>query len=311
MHGKVRPVMIFSRNSHTVLSQRTKGAICFLCLFDGLKTFSIRQLARKPRTICQKPLITFDPSFFAPSSTKALNQEYINSLGVSVEIFVDPSITDVSSILKMKCIPSNPPQRMVLHYYGHGCLPPTQDGNLFFFSDNKNSYQIIHISNFIKQCSCPLCLIFDCPQAGNLYQHLLNQNDFFAFFSCNSNEELPISIDAPMDLFSSCLLSPYQTAIWFHARQHLSFFDSFSNDEHNLDFNNYSNFSNFSNFSNIERNKTNNNFPFNENFNNNYNHFGSNIKFNFNNNYTNNFNQFNQFNNFNNFNSNFNNNVFD
>ena len=58
---------------------KTKYSISFLCLFDGLRTPSIRRLVRKPNMLCDKPLLTFDPSFYAPSSKSAMKEIYRNS----------------------------------------------------------------------------------------------------------------------------------------------------------------------------------------------------------------------------------------
>ena len=49
--------------------------------------------------------------------------------------------------------------------------------------------------------------------------------DMFGFFACAADEGLPLSTDAPMDLFSSCLLNPYHTAIWWHNNRHASLFE--------------------------------------------------------------------------------------
>ena len=81
------------------------------------------------------------------------------------------------------------------------------------------------IINLIHSCACPLAFIFDCPAAAVLSTHLKTQRDIFAFFSCAADEKLPLSTDAPMDLFSSCLLTPYDTAIWWHMQRHSTVYD--------------------------------------------------------------------------------------
>ncbi|KAH0793461.1 regulatory-associated protein of mTOR isoform X1 [Histomonas meleagridis] len=206
------------------MSQKTKYAICFLCLFDGLRTPSIRRLVRKPRTICGHPLLTFDPSFYSPSSKQALKNQYSRYVYCPCEITVDPSVETVIELLK-KHASSLPPQNVILHYYGHGCHPPTSDGYLFFFSENRSRYKPIKIQNIINTCSCPLCFILDCPFAAVLAPHLSTRPNIFAFMACSSSEYLPLSTDCPMDLFSSCLLSPFETALSFHMRQHNSIYN--------------------------------------------------------------------------------------
>lgn len=216
-----------SSQSKTSLQQtiihKTKFALCFLCLFDGLRTPSIRRLVRKPRTICKKPLLTFDPSFYAPSSSQALHNIYGRTMSVPCDITVDPSVQTVLTELK-KHGTSIPPYRLLIHYYGHGCYAPTSD-SLFFFSDDRARYKPMKIINLIHSCACPLAFIFDCPAAAVLSTHLKTQRDIFAFFSCAADEKLPLSTDAPMDLFSSCLLTPYDTAIWWHMQRHSTVYD--------------------------------------------------------------------------------------
>ncbi|KAK8882111.1 hypothetical protein M9Y10_044751 [Tritrichomonas musculus] len=205
------------------VAQKTKFALCFLCLFDGLRTPSIRRLVRKPRTICKKPLLTFDPSFYAPSSRQALLDIYNHNMGCPCDIKVDPSVQTVLAELKQHGT-SIPPHRLLIHYYGHGCYAPSAD-SVFFFSDDRARYKPLKIINLIHSCACPLAFIFDCPAAAVLAPSLKTQKDMFAFFSCAADETLPLSTDAPMDLFSSCLLMPYDTAIWWHMQHHSTVYD--------------------------------------------------------------------------------------
>lgn len=197
---------------------KTKYALCFLCLFDGLRTPSIRRLVRKARTICQKPLVTFDPSCFAPSSITALQDVYKDTLNCPCEITVDPSIQTVVAQLR-RFGTSMPPQRLLIHYYGQGSHIP-DDGVVYFFSEDHSRYKPLKISNLLNNVSCPLSMIFECSKAAILLKHLEKHSDLFAFFSCGADEFLPLSTDAEMDLFSSCLLSPFQTALRWHMQRH-------------------------------------------------------------------------------------------
>ncbi|OHS94815.1 hypothetical protein TRFO_39004 [Tritrichomonas foetus] len=203
---------------------RTKCAFCFLCLFDGLRTPSIRRLIRKPRTVCRKPLLTFDPSFYAPSSTEALQDLYRNSLNCPCSISVDPPVQTVINLLEPKEA-VNINQRVLIHYFGQGCHAPTTDGSLYFFSEDRSRYKPMKIFNIINKCRSPICFIFDCSSAAALKSQLKSQKDIFAFFACDTDEGLPLSTDAPMDLFSSCLISSYDTAIWWHMQRHSTVYD--------------------------------------------------------------------------------------
>lgn len=222
MRPIVNKTLSFNRNPQNIQSSpppsRTKLALAFLCLFDGLRTPSIRRLVRKPRTIAMKPLLTFDPSFYAPSSKNALQNIYLKTINCPCEIAVDPSVQIVLNLLR-KHATSVSSQRVILHYYGHGCHPPLADGCLFFFTDDRAKYKPIKIQNIVNACTCPLCIILDCPFAGILLQHINIRPNIFAFLASSSSEPLPLSTDVPMDIFSSCLLSPFETALFWRNRQ--------------------------------------------------------------------------------------------
>ncbi|EAY16683.1 hypothetical protein TVAG_066880 [Trichomonas vaginalis G3] len=198
---------------------KTKSAICFLCLFDGLRIPSIRRLVRKPQNICDRPLLTFDPTYYAPDSSKAIQEMYNNALKCPCDFAVDPSAQTVLTLLRKHCS-SMPPQRILLHYFGSGCHPPSDDGNLFFFSDDRSRYKPIKVANLLNSCNCPICAIIDAPSAGSLYRAFQCRQDVFAFLACGPGELLPVSTDAPLDIFSSCLLCPYDIALWFYHRHH-------------------------------------------------------------------------------------------
>ncbi|OHS94894.1 hypothetical protein TRFO_10838 [Tritrichomonas foetus] len=201
---------------------KTKTVVSFLCLFDGLRTPSIRRLVRKPRTICNNPLLTYDPSFYAPSSTKALSDLYMTSINCSCEIAVDPSVQTVLELLR-KHATSIPPHRVLLHYFGHGCYEPTES-NLYFFSDDRLRYKPFKISNLLHSCACPIVIVLDCPKAAILSKMLATKRDTFAFFACAANEKLPSSTSAPLDIFSSCLFQPFTIAMWYHQQNNCNIF---------------------------------------------------------------------------------------
>ena len=211
------------KDKEPVLPTKTKGALCFLCLFDGLRTPTIRRLSRKPRTICNKPLLTFDPTVFAPASQNAIQDLYITQLKCPAEMVVDPPVKDAVEMIR-RVGQSGPPDRVIIHYYGQGCNPPNSDGSIFFFSDDRLRYKPIKIDVLRKNYVGPICAIIDSPNAGVLAPYF-NQPETIAFFACSENEQLPISTDAPWDLFSSCLLAPFTTALWWHSRRHSCVFD--------------------------------------------------------------------------------------
>lgn len=198
-------------------SVRTRFAICLLCLFDGLRMPSIRKLSRKPLYVFNEPLLTLNPTCFAPKSKSAVHDIYIRNMEIMSEMSIDPTISNIDQLLKVYC--SNySHERVILHYLGQGSLPPTREGMFYVFNDNRTAYKAIKVSNLLERVKSPLCAIFDCSKSGLLAPHFEGKFDVFCFFSCSRNETLHVSTDTPWDLFSNCLLSPYDTAIWWHLR---------------------------------------------------------------------------------------------
>lgn len=204
-------------------AEKTKSAICFLCLFHGLRVPSIRRLVRKPYTFCDVPVSTFNPAFFSPDAEDTLTQLYGRLFTGKCDCLIDPSVEQVmSSLSRQSHVTQN--QRVILHYFGYGCCPPGNDGSLYFFNDSRTKYYSMQVSNFIGNCYAPQMLIFDCNNAGALYKSVLaakeaKRLDLMALFSCSAGEDLPAAADLPMDLFSMCLLHPYKMARWWHERQ--------------------------------------------------------------------------------------------
>lgn len=198
---------------------RSKRVISLLCVFDGLRTPSIQRLVRKPQTICQHPLISFDPTCYSPAAQRAFPELYRRTFGSTCQsaIAVDPTINAVTALLGSEA--AAPHSRVLIHFCGHGTHAPTRSG-LFFFTEDRKRYKPYKMQSFLSLCVSSPCFIFDCPSAGVLQPLVSERRDAFAFFACRDGEELPYSTHTPMDLFSSCLLSPFETAVWWHSQRH-------------------------------------------------------------------------------------------
>lgn len=203
---------------------KTQSAVCLLCLFDGLRSQSIRRLVRRPFTVCSKPFLIFDPSFYSPSSEREFADLYSSSINCPCEVAVDPSVSTVTSLLR-KHSSTIPPQRIIVHIMGQGTHIPSAEGDFYFFTDSRERYKPMKIANILSICTCPVTFIFDCSNASALKIHLLNRKDVFAFFATATAENLYISSDAPLDLFTSCLFRHFETAFWWNYQGHRSIFD--------------------------------------------------------------------------------------
>lgn len=203
---------------------KTQSAVCLLCLFDGLRSQSIRRLVRRPLTVCAKPFLIYDPSFYSPSSEREFSDLYSSSINCPCEVAVDPSVSTVTSLLR-KHASTIPPQRIIVHIMGQGTHIPSAEGDFYFFTDSRERYKPMKISSILSICTCPVTFIFDCSNASALKIHLVNRKDVFAFFATATAENLYISSDAPLDLFTSCLFRHFETAFWWNYQGHRSIFD--------------------------------------------------------------------------------------
>lgn len=192
----------------------TKHAFCFLCLFGGNKIPSIRRLTRKPRSVCDRSLYTFFPQVFPPSSLNLLHKLYLDAIKCQITIRVDPTSDVVYELIGNYS--KNNKSRLIFHYFGQGSPAPTEDE---IYLSAGETPQSLRVSKMLFEYKSPLCVIMDCANASvGLKQFQVNK-DIFCFFACSQNEQLPISTDAPMDIFSRCLLAPFETSIWWHLRR--------------------------------------------------------------------------------------------
>ena len=129
---------------------------------------------------------------------------------------IDPSVSTVLSLLKKHSY-GIPPERVIFHYYGQGCHEPTSEGDLFFFSDDRNQCKSLKLTSICSVCASNLCFVFDCNSAGSLAPLIRNGSSNYAFFATRKGERLPVSENVPLDLFSCCLCNHLETGMWWHA----------------------------------------------------------------------------------------------
>lgn len=228
------------RRRHTCVGNITfdppqsHAAYVFLCLFDGFRIPSIRRLTRRPQTICFNPLINYDPSLFAPATTNAINARYQELLHCSCQSLIDPTTREVTAQIA-KTAGRSPNDRVIIHYFGQGSLPPKLNGSLYFFDANRSSYRGLSMSTVIGANTAPVCLIVDVSSAGNLIpaiQQIINEEDrdIIAFMACASDEKLPSAPSLPLDILSCSILFGIDSALWLHLNRDVfsDNFESFS-----------------------------------------------------------------------------------
>ena len=202
-----------------------------MCLFDGFRLPSIRRLTRKPQTICFSPLVNYDPSF-APV-TDTIYNIYMELLTrarrgrdtqeLSCVQAIDPTTREVGDMLS-KVMHRSLNERIIIHYFGQGSLPPS-NGQLYFFNSQHNNYRKMPLESVVGSSASPVILIIDVDNAGSLAKYIEELNhkgqNIVAFMSCSEDEKLPAAPSLPLDILSSSILLPLESAIWFHSVKNL------------------------------------------------------------------------------------------
>ncbi|OHT04388.1 hypothetical protein TRFO_28089 [Tritrichomonas foetus] len=218
--GKRRNTMPMDIWESVNVKTTTQCSIIFLCLFDGLRIPTIRRLSRKPQTICFEPLNNFDPSLYSPTTTNIFTSRYQNQLHIpSTSVIIDPTIPEVQSVIRTVANRTSR-ERAILHYYGMGSHEPSSDGKMYFFDKTRTSYRSLTVTRLLESSESPITMIIDCGSAGALrapLEKLSANRDIVAFFSCADGENLPSATNMPLDILSSSILDPLESAIWFHS----------------------------------------------------------------------------------------------
>lgn len=203
--------------------ERMKGnevneALSFMCIFNGLRVPQIRRFERSQKQISFIPLKKLDPELDAPEAHEELNDRYKEILHTNVKLMIDPSTTEVLSAVS-ECAKGTTNEYTLLHYYGQGSIPPTENGEIYFFDNKRHTYQPLPLYKIIDPIS-PTVMIIDCSSAGTLLPAIqeITNNNLFIFMSCGDGEKLPCALDYPMDILSSAILCPLETALWYHEK---------------------------------------------------------------------------------------------
>ncbi|SPQ19061.1 53f7980f-da97-45b9-b5b8-389a2ada3425 [Thermothielavioides terrestris] len=137
--------------------------------------------------------------------------------------YLDPSIEET----KKFCISlrrNAKDERVLFHYNGHGVPKPTASGEIWHW------------------LQAPTIFVWDCSEAGNILKNYhkfvekheqeeeeqtvrdpnhekLNYRPYIHLAACDSKENLPTNPLLPADLFTCCLTTPIEMALWFFVLQ--------------------------------------------------------------------------------------------
>ncbi|KAH8590222.1 raptor N-terminal caspase like domain-containing protein [Bisporella sp. PMI_857] len=181
----------------------------------------------------QKALETIGKSLQAQYETLAIRTRY--------KQYLDPSVEET----KKFCVSlrrNAKEERVLFHYNGHGVPKPTSSGEIWVF--NKNYTQYIPVSLFDLQAwlQAPTFYVWDCSDAGNILSNftrmadkhqeeeektaeldpnypMVNYRPYIHLAACGKKENLPTNPQLPADVFTACLTTPIEMALWYFVLQ--------------------------------------------------------------------------------------------
>ncbi|KAI3327065.1 raptor N-terminal caspase like domain-containing protein [Xylariaceae sp. AK1471] len=186
---------------------------------------------------------------FVPPATKALESigkslqaQYENiSVRTRYKQYLDPSVEETKKFC-MSLRRNAKDERVLLHYNGHGVPKPTASGEIWVFNKNYTQYIPISLYDLQQWLQSPTVYVWDCSEAGNIlnnYHRFVEKHQeeeeataaadpnyekvkfdsYLHLAACAVKENLPTNPLLPADLFTACLTTPIEMALWFFVLQ--------------------------------------------------------------------------------------------
>ncbi|RDL36142.1 WD40 repeat-like protein [Venustampulla echinocandica] len=181
----------------------------------------------------QKALDTIGKSLQAQYETLAIRTRY--------KQYLDPSVDET----KKFCVSlrrNAKDERVLFHYNGHGVPKPTASGEIWVFNKNYTQYIPISLYDLQTWLAAPTFFVWDCSDAGNIlsnFHRFVEKHEqeeaeavakdpnypavtfkpYIHLAACGIRESLPTNPRLPADVFTSCLTTPIEMALWFFCLQ--------------------------------------------------------------------------------------------
>ncbi|CAG8949534.1 hypothetical protein HYFRA_00007766 [Hymenoscyphus fraxineus] len=181
----------------------------------------------------QKALDTIGKSLQAQYETLAIRTRY--------KQYLDPSVEET----KKFCVSlrrNAKDERVLFHYNGHGVPKPTASGEIWVFNKNYTQYIPISLYDLQTWLCAPTFFVWDCSDAGNIlsnFNRFVDKHEqeeeealakdptypavsfkpYIHLAACGVKESLPTNPLLPADVFTSCLTTPIEMALWFFVLQ--------------------------------------------------------------------------------------------
>ncbi|KAG5929955.1 hypothetical protein E4U53_002330 [Claviceps sorghi] len=173
---------------------------------------------------------------------KALQTQYETlAIRARYKQYLDPSVEET----KKFCVSlrrNAKDERVLLHYNGHGVPKPTPSGEIWVFNKNYTQYIPISVYDLQHWLQAPTIFVWDCAEAGNILSNYhrfvekheeeeersaaqdphyekVNFRPYIHLAACSAKELLPTYPKLPADLFTACLTTPIEMALWFFVLQ--------------------------------------------------------------------------------------------
>ncbi|KAI5464109.1 raptor N-terminal caspase like domain-containing protein [Mariannaea sp. PMI_226] len=173
---------------------------------------------------------------------KALQAQYETlAIRARYKQYLDPSVEET----KKFCISlrrNAKDERVLMHYNGHGVPKPTASGEIWVFNKNYTQYIPVSLYDLQHWLQAPTIFVWDCSEAGNIlnnYHRFVEKHEeeedeaserdpnyvktnfrpYIHLAACAVKENLPTNPRLPADLFTACLTTPIEMALWFFVLQ--------------------------------------------------------------------------------------------
>ncbi|KAL2019584.1 hypothetical protein VTK56DRAFT_9481 [Thermocarpiscus australiensis] len=155
--------------------------------------------------------------------------------------YLDPSIEETKKF-SISLRRNAKDERVLFHYNGHGVPKPTASGEIWVFNKNYTQYIPVSLYDLQQWLQAPTIFVWDCSEAGNIlknYHRFVEKHEheeeeqalkdpnyekmsfrpYIHLAACDTKENLPTNPLLPADLFTCCLTTPIEMALWFFVLQ--------------------------------------------------------------------------------------------
>ena len=155
--------------------------------------------------------------------------------------YLDPSIEETKKF-SISLRRNAKDERVLFHYNGHGVPKPTASGEIWVFNKTYTQYIPVSLYDLQQWLQAPTIFVWDCSEAGNILSNYhrfvdkheeeeeeaasrdstyekMNYRPYIHFAACGVKENLPTNPLLPADLFTCCLTTPIEMALWFFVLQ--------------------------------------------------------------------------------------------